>query len=764
AVTTTESTQDSTSTVDETLSHPAVVEDETNILKPLPDEQNIQQESVSSPIMLEEVKTVLPSDTSLTTTDQITSEEPIVSAPLDEVVVADVPDEDLTKSEQSKVETMKPVEISSPVAGYFSSSDVYHAYKQPIEPVLEKEPESPSVVEQVTNILSHIITDFKSHLPTLSTTETELISEPSITEKEISAPVAVDEEIIALKSAVDEQDTARDEASSTDLLETLKSYLPASMRSTEMEESFEDGKEELTTLSTSLAEPSTEVISEIEQSETTKSTTGTEAKESISSIIAGYFSSSDVYHAYKQPIEPVFEKEPESPSLVEQATNIVSHIISDFTSHLPTLQSHEEVNQTPIIDEEESTSAAVEKEIDVSKPTSEENEMVAEDTSSTGLLETLKSYLPTSMRSTEIDEITSELPAEPRKIDEVTVASSSTRTAVTSVSEEHLTEGAESEKSSISSPVAGYFSSSDVYHAYKQPIEPVFEKEPESPSLVEQATNIVSHIISDFTSHLPTLQSHEEVNQTPIIDEEESTSAAVEKEIDVSKPTSEENEMVAEDTSSTGLLETLKSYLPTSMRSTEIDEITSELPAEPRKIDEVTVASSSTRTAVTSVSEEHLTEGAESEKSSISSPVAGYFSSSDVYHAYKQPIEPVFEKEPESPSLVDQVTSIVSHIITDFTSHLPTLQSHEEVNQAPIIDEEKSTSEEKVIAGDDTSSTGLLETLNSYLPASLLSAEITSETPIEYTKAVEVTVPSPSTDTVATTATKQQIEKTENEL
>ncbi|CAF5168975.1 unnamed protein product, partial [Rotaria magnacalcarata] len=455
AVTTTESTQDSTSTVDETLSHPAVVEDETNILKPLPDEQNIQQESVSSPIMLEEVKTVLPSDTSLTTTDQITSEEPIVSAPLDEVVVADVPDEDLTKSEQSKVETMKPVEISSPVAGYFSSSDVYHAYKQPIEPVLEKEPESPSVVEQVTNILSHIITDFKSHLPTLSTTETELISEPSITEKEISAPVAVDEEIIALKSAVDEQDTARDEASSTDLLETLKSYLPASMRSTEMEESFEDGKEELTTLSTSLAEPSTEVISEIEQSETTKSTTGTEAKESISSIIAGYFSSSDVYHAYKQPIEPVFEKEPESPSLVEQATNIVSHIISDFTSHLPTLQSHEEVNQTPIIDEEESTSAAVEKEIDVSKPTSEENEMVAEDTSSTGLLETLKSYLPTSMRSTEIDEITSELPAEPRKIDEVTVASSSTRTAVTSVSEEHLTEGAESEKSSISSPVAG---------------------------------------------------------------------------------------------------------------------------------------------------------------------------------------------------------------------------------------------------------------------------------------------------------------------
>ncbi|CAF4696031.1 unnamed protein product, partial [Rotaria socialis] len=292
------------------------------------------------------------------------------------------------------------------------------------------------------------------------------------------------------------------------------------------------------------------------------------------------------------------------------------------------------------------------------------------------------------------------------------------------------------------------------------------EKEPESPSLVEQVTNIVSHIITDFTSHLPTLSTTEtELTSEPSITEiEMSAPIAVDEEIIALKSTLDEQETAPEEASSTGLLETLKSYLPASMRSTELEEIISELPAESTKIDEETVASSSTPAVVTSVSEEHLTEGAESEKSSISSPVAGYFSSSDVYHAYKQPIEPVFEKESDSSSLVEQVTNIVSHIITDFTSHLPTLQSHEEVSQAPIIDGEKSTSEEKVIADDDTSSTGLLETLKSYLPASLLSAEITSETPTEYTKAVEVTVPSSSTDTVATTATTEQIEKTENEL
>ena len=123
----------------------------------------------------------------------------------------------------------------------------------------------------------------------------------------------------------------------------------------------------------------------------------------------------------------------------------------------------------------------------------------------------------------------------------------------------------------------------------------------------------------------------------------------------------EEKEVDQQQTSSTGLLDIMKDLLSPTLPSTKSDVISSE--------------------------EQIL--AIESEKQfDISSPVPGYFTSSDVYHAYKQPVEPIIE-EKDASSIIDKATSIITDIISSVTSALTTMTESEEVIASDDISSSK---------------------------------------------------------------------------
>ncbi|CAF4336615.1 unnamed protein product, partial [Rotaria sordida] len=171
----------------------------------------------------------------------------------------------------------------------------------------------------------------------------------------------------------------------------------------------------------------------------------------------------------------------------------------------------------------------------------------------------------------------------------------------------------------------------------------------------------------------PTLESADETTptiQSPIIDQPISSVPVTEKEISISKPSFDEQDIEKEQTTSTGILDKLKNLLPSGLLSTETEHITSEETTSVIKEDQVPLSSSFPETTMTTVSEEHLTKPTETEE--VPSSIAGYFSSSDVYHAYKQPVEPMIAKEEHSSSFIGKVTSVVENIISSVSSSLPT--------------------------------------------------------------------------------------------
>ncbi|CAF4264272.1 unnamed protein product, partial [Rotaria sordida] len=285
----------------------------------------------------------------------------------------------------------------------------------------------------------------------------------------------------------------------------------------------------------------------------------------------GYFSSSDVYHAYKQPTEPIIQKEPELSSIIDKGTTIVTNIISSITSALPTTETTEDSTSTiksTILHEEVSPPVISESEISVAKPSLDEQNIEKEQTTSTGILNRLKNLLPSGLLSTETEHITSEETTPVIKEDQVPISSSFPETTVTTVSEEHLAKPIEPivkipETKEVPSSIAGYFSSSDVYHAYKQPTEPIIEKEPEPSGIIDKATTIVGSIISSLTSAPSTTKTPDEdrlTSKSVIIDKEIPSASLTESEISVTKSSSDEQHIVHEPVSSSGLLEIMMNF------------------------------------------------------------------------------------------------------------------------------------------------------------------------------------------------------------
>ncbi|CAF3497813.1 unnamed protein product [Rotaria sordida] len=689
AVTETTTSIESAPTTKQVVS-PLVTEDETAVLtSPIENEKILEdeQQQTSTIDLLETTSILRP-------TIVPSTETPVTS---------------LSK-EAELIQQDYPEIISTPVAGHFSSSDVYHAYKQPVEPIVEQKPDSSSIIDKATTIVTNIISSVTSALPTTETTEDSTSTiKSTVLHEEVSPPVISKSEISVAKPSLNEQDIEKEQTPSTGILNKLKNLLPSGLLSTETEHITSEEttpiiKEDQVPISSSFPESTVTTVSEEHLTKPIEPIVKMPEIEEVPSSIAGYFSSSDVYHAYKQPTEPIIEKEQEPSGIIDKATAIVGSIISSLASAPSTTKTPDEdrlTSKSVIIDKEIPSASLTESEINVTKSSSDEQHIVHEPVSSTGLLEIMMNFLPSSLQSTKIEEISSETPSAPVKDEEETVISSVTDTSETRKFEEHVTKSIKpqvemAKPEEVPSSVAGYFSSSDVYHAYKQPVEPMIEEESKSPIIVEKATSILNNIIFNFTPATPTLESADETTptiQSPIIDQPISSVPVTEKEISISKPSLDEQDIEKEQTTSTGILNKLKNLLPSGLLSTDTEHITSEEITPVIKEDQIPLSSSFPESTMTTVSEEHLTKPTEPivkmpETEEVPSSIAGYFSSSDVYHAYKQPVEPMIAKEEHSSSFIGKVTSVVENIISSVSSSLPTTIRSADI---PISDDTSSS-------------------------------------------------------------------------
>ncbi|CAF4522387.1 unnamed protein product [Rotaria sp. Silwood1] len=799
---TTQTTEDSTftltsTTVRDQVSTPVVSEPEISVVKPSLDEQHIEHEQTTTTGLLDKLKTFLPSGLISPKTEHNTSEESSLAMTEDQTVAPSfltettettVPAEDLSKPFEPVVQILPTEDTSRLVPGYFTSSDVYHAYKQPTGAAIEQEPDSSNVIDKATAIVSTLISSITSASPTSKSPDEQLLTSESPIIGESTSPGSVKEKEFTLpRPSSDEQHVEHEQSLSTSLLEMMTNLLPSSLQSKQIQEISSE-----TPLAPTKDEQKT-VSSAVMSTPDTKPHVEMPKVQDIPSSVAGYFSSSDVYHAYKQPVEPMIEEKAlESSSIVEKATSIVSDIIISLTSASPTLSSPDATTPTsesPIVDKSVSYAPVTKEEVTISKSSLVEQDIAQEQTTTSNILDKLKTVLPSSFTSTKIEHITSDESVPAMKGDQAAVPSSLKETSVTTVSKEGLTERTEPQvdiqgEKVILSPVAGYFSSSDVYHAYKQPIEPIIEHKTDSSSVIDKATTIVTDIISSLTSVLPTTETTEDSTSTiksTIVPDQVSTPVVSELEISVVKPSLDEQHIEHEQTTATGVLDKLKTFLPSGLISPKTEHIISEKPVSDMKEHQVPITSSFTDTSVTTVSGEHLTKPTESivetpEAVVISSPVAGYFSSSDVYHAYKQPIEPIIEHKTDSSSVIDKATTLVTNIVSSLTGTSPTLEPTEATlsSQVPIVDEKipsasvtekeapilKPSSDEQHIMHEQKSSTGLLEIMTSLLPSPFRSAkiqEVSSETPSKASKGKEDTVVSSMTGTAETTTAKEYL-------
>ncbi|CAF4435604.1 unnamed protein product, partial [Adineta steineri] len=119
----------------------------------------------------------------------------------------------LLQSTEPVVKREEQYTISSSVPGYFTSSDVYHAYKQPVQPMNEQK-DSTTIIDKATSIITDIITSVADALPITKTTE-----EPTTTTTESH----VSDEVLSVPTVTQEQEVDdQQEASSDDLVEIMK--------------------------------------------------------------------------------------------------------------------------------------------------------------------------------------------------------------------------------------------------------------------------------------------------------------------------------------------------------------------------------------------------------------------------------------------------------------------------------------------------------------------------------------------------------------
>ncbi|CAF3882125.1 unnamed protein product, partial [Rotaria sp. Silwood2] len=162
-------------------------------------------------------------------------------------------------------------------------------------------PKSTTTQETISSIDSTFYDkkDLPSKIPT-TVTETSTIIESGATTEQVVSPFVPKDGTAVLTSSIENEKTPTDKQQLsliTGPLEIISITRPTTIPTTETP---------VTSLNTEAAAIQHDYI------------------ESSSSPLAGYFSSSDVYHAYKQPIEPIIEHKPDSSSFIHKATAFAS--------------------------------------------------------------------------------------------------------------------------------------------------------------------------------------------------------------------------------------------------------------------------------------------------------------------------------------------------------------------------------------------------------------------------------------------------------
>jgi hypothetical protein len=455
------------------------------------------------------------------------------------------------------------------------------------EIILSKPSEEKEEVDQEQTSSTGLFKIIESSLPyTIRSTETDVISseepisvveevpsttETTISEVNVSAPIVSEEKIILSKPSEEKEEVDQQETSSTSLFKIIQSSLPYTIRSTETdvissEEPISVVEQDQETASSYITETSpTRDISQENLSQSIESTIETEKQEYVSNSVPDDLISSDVYHAYKEPVEPVIEEDHPS-GIINKAKSIASDIISSVTSALPTTSPSEEVvvsTDTSLSNEEEVGSQSVttiekaseitestisddnpvsstteEKEIVVSKPTEEseiEADEVAQQPSSTGLFDIMKNLLPTAIRPKSSIITSSEEHIPTTDEDKDIVSSSVTETTTTSrVSEEYPMESSQSvtqiqQQEDVFDQISSDTTKADASHAEKEPVEEVTE-ETYSTSIVSKLTSAITDAISAVQHVLPTsitsssdVQQHKASSEDDEIETSEST-------------------------------------------------------------------------------------------------------------------------------------------------------------------------------------------------------------------------------------------------
>ena len=523
------------------------------------------------------------------------------------------------------------------------------------EQVSTIEEEEETTEDKPQSTASHTVTTI---IPVI--TVTEELSDPTDSgefpdeEVQLSSSKTIEETTIAEEksaSPIIGDDDEEGALSTANLVDVLKSISPSALRTTDPNETtYED-----------IVLPAQNEKEQVQE---------------ISSPVAGYFTSNDVYHAYKQPIEPAVE-------------------VKDTSSIITTSKDQEE---------------------DVDQATK---------SSGSGLMEIMKNLLPSALRSSKTDVLTSEqdLPQDTQ----LTVE--------------------KKEQESVTSPVSNDFSSSDVSHADRQPVIPIIEEE-KTADTDDQATTSVNDITSSGTSVLPRLRPSEDrvsLSDRSSYSEEDASSqetaiyvgtrstpelSAFDEEIPYTTGTEDRrllskslqsvekieqyDEQEPRLSSSGGLLEIMKSFLPSNLRSTKQEQ---------------------------EVSQTHESTVETDRQQLLSRPALDDSGSTSVYEVQEQPVEASAE-EKESSGIIDRAKSLVNNIISSATSVLPTSTSSEE--PMTISDTELSTEQriepvsqvemEKTIVStteqpettvtestQQPSSTGLLEIMKSFVPSAIRS-------------------------------------------
>ena len=242
---------------------------------------------------------------------------------------------DIPATTHSIVELHEKLDTTSPVPGYFSSNDVYHAYKQPIEPITQEKLELSNAIEKTKAIITDTVSNVSSALPTLQTTEATTPTDISINLQEISPHEVAKDETTVLKSSTTKKDIEYEEASSLGISETSKNIPLSTIQSPETEEPKPEEetsimKEDHETISPIWTKQTVTSAPEEDVSTTTHSIVELHEKLDTTSPVPGYFSSNDVYHAYIQPLKSSIKEEAYMHGDRDLATWIVNNIIPNF--------------------------------------------------------------------------------------------------------------------------------------------------------------------------------------------------------------------------------------------------------------------------------------------------------------------------------------------------------------------------------------------------------------------------------------------------